>query len=131
MKLRRQFLLAPILSACFFVVFSLNLSVFAIVEKNNFNTMVKSGMEEALEMFKRAQTAFINGELFQRNLDYESAVACYANSLRLWRNEAAYFNLAYCLCSLKQYDVAEWVAVSGLEMSSLKGDEINVGIFIS
>lgn len=123
--------MAPILSACFFVVFSLNLSVFAIVEKNNSNTIVKSGIEEALEMFKGAQTAFINGEVFQRNRDYESTVTCYANSLRLWRsNEAVYFNLAYCLCTLKRYDVAEWAAISGLEMSSLKGDEINLGIFI-
>ena len=124
MKLRQP-VLAIVFSVIFFVVFSSY--SFAMVEKFN---PIKSGKEEALDAFIGAQTAFINGEVFRANNDYEEAVACYVASLRLWRSEATYFNLAYCLFVLKQYAVAERAAILGLEMSSFKEDFVNAGFFM-
>jgi len=125
MKLR-QSVLAAVFSVTFFAIFYSN--GFAMVEK--FNPVVKSGAEEALDAFIGAQTAFINGQTFQINCEYGGATACYVESLRLWRSETAYFNLAYCLFALKQYAVAEIAALKGLEMSSLGDDMVNVGFFM-
>jgi tetratricopeptide (TPR) repeat protein len=124
MKLR-QSVLAVFFSVIFFAVFSSN--SFAMVEKFN---PVKSVTEEAIIAFNGAQAAFINGMTFQRNCEYGGATACYVESLRLWRSETAYFNLAYCFFALKQYAVAEKAAIKGLEMSSFKENSVNAGFFM-
>ena len=125
MKLKQTLLLTAFSSVVLLVVFSSKSS--ALVEKFN---PIKSTKEEALIAFKRAEIAFINGAIFQKNCEYGGAIACYVESLRLWRSETVYFNLAYCLFALKQYAVAERTAIKGLEMSSLGDNMINVGFFM-
>ncbi|MBM2818139.1 MAG: hypothetical protein HW401_729 [Parcubacteria group bacterium] len=121
----RQPVLIFVLIIAFFAVFSPN--AFALVKKF---IPVNSGREEALKMFNMAQTEFRNGNIFQAKKEYEEAVECYAASLCQWRTMTGYYNLAKCLLALKKYDVAEWSAIRGLEISNLKDDFVNLGSFM-
>ena len=91
---------------------------------------VKSGTEEALDMFARAENEFIRGQMFQKKEDYGNAIVCYVRSLESWRNDEARLNLAYCFYTVKYYLTAEKIAISGLETAKQKTDSKNYFSFL-
>lgn len=99
-------------------ILSISSDTFAIATKY----VIKSGTEEALNIFLEAEKEFVKGQKFQHKNDFENASVCYAKSLELWPVDETYFKLTFCLYSAKFYDVAVKMIFAGLKSNEQKRD---------